>query len=107
MSVAELLGNMSLETWISIGGLFLLFLILTALHVSSLRAQREQDAARAEREIKARIDALMMKLEGKSMGRSGRINPSVNSVRPIRRAADRLVPAARCPAPAGRKAVRR
>ncbi|MEQ9227058.1 MAG: hypothetical protein RLO15_11985 [Parvibaculum sp.] len=95
-----------METWISVGGLVLLFLILTALHVSSLRAQREQDAARAEREIKARIDALMMKLEGKSMGRSGRINPSINPARPVRRTADRLVPAARCPAPVG-KAARR
>ncbi len=100
MSVAELLGNMSLETQISVGGLVLLFLILTALHVSSLRAQREQEAARSEREFKARVDALMRKLEGKSLGRGGRLNPSVVSSRPVRRSAEKLVPASRSGSPA-------
>lgn len=77
-----------------------MFVILTALHMSSLRAQREQEAARSEREIKARIDALMMKLEGKGVGRGGRVTPSVVRLRPVRRTAEKLVPAARCPSPA-------
>ncbi|ABS64669.1 hypothetical protein Plav_3062 [Parvibaculum lavamentivorans DS-1] len=106
MTVAELLGNMSMETQISVGGLILLFVILTALHMNSLRNQREQEAARSEREIKARIDALMRKLEGKSLGRGGRITSAVVSARPVRRTAEKLVPASRCPAPAKRASRR-
>lgn len=106
MSVAELLGNMSLETQISVGGLVLLFVILTALHMHSLRTQREQEAARSEREMKARIDALMLKLEGKSRGRSGRLEPAVVRAKPLRRTAEKLVPASRCPAPAAGRSSR-
>ena len=97
MSVAELLGNMSLETQISIGGLIFLVVILTALQVSSRRNQREMEQARSEREMRDRIDALMRKLEGTSkVASSGR-------VRPVRRTADRYVPAARCGTVSGRR----
>jgi hypothetical protein len=70
--------------------------ILTALHLHTRRALREQDALRAEREMAARIDALMRKLEGKN-GRNGRDNPAVARFRPLKRTAEKRVPAARCP----------
>lgn len=103
MSVAELLGRMSLETQVTIGGLVLLFVMLTALIASSRRSQREMEEARSEREIKARIEALMRKLEGKAISRSGRVVPAVARSRPVRRTADRQVPAARCGMPVARK----
>lgn len=89
MPVAELLGNMSQETLISIGGFVFLIVVLTALQVSSRRNQREMEQARTERDMRERIDALMIKLEGTSRAvSSGRI-------RPVQRAADKYVPAAR------------
>ena len=104
MSVAELLGNMSLETWIAVGGFIFLVVVLTALQVSSRRTQREMEEARTERDLKLRFDALMRKLEGKG-GRG--LSPS-GRVRPVRRTADRYVPAARCGAPAkGHKGLSR
>ncbi|PKP79098.1 MAG: hypothetical protein CVT81_01185 [Alphaproteobacteria bacterium HGW-Alphaproteobacteria-3] len=103
MSVAELLGNMSLETRITIGGLILLFAMLTALITSSRRSQREMEQARAERDIKERIEALMRKLEGKGTSRNGRVIPAVARSRPVRRTADRQVPAARYDKPAARR----
>lgn len=106
MPVAELLGNMSLETQVTIGGLVLLFAMLTALIASNRRNQREMEQLRAEREMKARIEALMRKLEGKAMSRSGRFIPAVARSRPVRRTADRQVPAARCSAPVARKSRR-
>jgi hypothetical protein len=106
MSVAELLGNMSLETQVTIGGLILLFVMLTALIASSRRNQREMEEARSEREIKERIEALMRKLEGKAISRSGRVMPAVVRSRPVRRTADRQVPAARCGKPVARKTGR-
>lgn len=97
MPVAELLGNMSLETLISIGGLIFLVVVLTALQVSSRRNQREMEQARTEREMRERIDALMGKLDG------GSRSVSSARLRPIRRTADRYVPAARCGKPFGRE----
>ncbi|PKQ07572.1 MAG: hypothetical protein CVT73_08510 [Alphaproteobacteria bacterium HGW-Alphaproteobacteria-12] len=106
MPVAELLGNMSLETQVTIGGLVLLFAMLTALIASNRRNQREMEQLRAEREMKARIEALMRKLEGKAMSRSGRVIPAVARSRPVRRTADRQVPAARTGKPVVRKTGR-
>lgn len=98
MSVAELLGSLSLETQIIITGLVVLFVILALLHASNLRTLREREAAHADREMKSRIDRLMQKLEGKSLGANGRIVPAVTRPRPLSRTADKKVPAARCPA---------
>ncbi len=42
MSLAELLGNLSLETQIIIAGLVVLFVILALLHASTLRDTRER-----------------------------------------------------------------
>lgn len=103
MSVAELLGSMSLETQVTIGGLVLLFVMLTALIASSRRSQREMEQARGEREMRARIEGLMRKLEGKAISRSGRVVPAVAWSRPVRRTTDRQVPAARCGMPVARK----
>ena len=99
MSLAELLGNLSLETQIIIAGLLVLFVILSLLHASNLRDMREREAAHADREMKTRLDRLMQKLEGKNIGANGRIVPVVSRPRPLSRAADKRVPAARCPAP--------
>lgn len=97
MSVAELLGELSRETLITIGGVIFLVVVLTALQVSSRRNSRELEQARSEREIRDRMDALMRKLEagGKTSGMSGRLKP-------VRRTADKYVPAARCGAPSAR-----
>ena len=100
MSVAELLGNLSLEVQIIIAGLVILFLMLAVLHASNLRSMREREAAHADREMRTRLDRLMQRLEGKSVGANGRIVPAVSRPRPLRRTADKRVPAARCPAPA-------
>ena len=99
MSLAELLGNLSLETQIIIAGVVVLFVILALLHASNLRDMREREAAHADREMRARLDRLMQKLEGKSIGANGRIVPAVSRPRPLSRTADKKVPAARCPAP--------
>ncbi|MEQ9315762.1 hypothetical protein [Parvibaculum sp.] len=99
MSLAELLGNLSLETQIIIAGLVVLFVILALLHASNLRDTREREAAYADREMRARLDRLMQKLEGRNVGANGRIVPAVSRPRPLSRTADKRVPAARCPAP--------
>lgn len=100
MSVAELLGNLSLETQIIVVGLVALFVILALLHASNLRSLRDREAAHADREMKARIDRLMQKLEGRNIGANGRIAPAVSWTRPQGRTAVKKVPAARCPVPA-------
>ena len=96
MSFVEMLDNLSLESQVSIGGLLLLLVILTTLHVRSLLALKAERAERSAREMSARIDALMRKLEGRG-GRSGRQEPAVVRPRPLRHRADKSVPAARCP----------
>lgn len=108
MSLAELLGNLSLETQISIGGLIFLVVVLTALQASSRRNQRELEQALAEREMRSRLDQLMLKLDGKNISRNGRLEPSVVRLRPVRRDAEKHIPAARCDKPSGvRKGVGR
>ncbi|PKQ03892.1 MAG: hypothetical protein CVT72_13765 [Alphaproteobacteria bacterium HGW-Alphaproteobacteria-11] len=96
MSYVEMLENLSVESQISIGGLLLLLVILTTLHVRSLLALRAERNERSAREMNARIDALMRKLEGNS-AKNGRLSPSVDRPRPLKRTAAKSVPAARCP----------
>lgn len=96
MSYVEMFESLSLESQISIGGLVLLLVILTALHVRSLLALRAERAERGAREMSARIDALMRKLEGKT-GKNGRPDPAILRPRPLQRSAAKTVPAARCP----------
>ena len=96
MSYVEMIENLSLESQISIGGLLLLLVILTTLHVRSLLALRAERAERSTREMNARIDALMRKLEGKGQ-KNGRLSPAIDRPRPLQRAAAKSVPAARCP----------
>jgi hypothetical protein len=97
MSVAELLGSLTLETQIIIGLVFL-FTLLTAVQVAYLRSIRAREEVQAERAMNAQLSRVISLLEGKGKrSANGRILPSEARFRPVKRTSDRTVPAARCP----------
>ncbi|MDX5364895.1 MAG: hypothetical protein LPK88_00595 [Alphaproteobacteria bacterium] len=105
MSVAELLGSLTLETQIIVAGLLFLVFMLSAVQIAYMRSIRAREAAQSERVMSAQISRVVSMLEDNGRrGANGRMLPAVARFRPVKRAADRKVPAARCPAnPSGKQ----
>ena len=98
MSVAELLGSLTLETQIIVAGLVFLFALLTAVQVAYLRSIRAREAVQTEKAMNAQLSRVVSLLEGKGRrSANGRILPIEARFRPVKRTSDRKVPAARCP----------
>ena len=108
MSVAELLGSLTLETQIIAYGLLFLAVLLTAVQVAYMRSIRAREAVQSERAMTAQLSRMVSLLEDNGRrGPSGRILPAQSRFRPIKKTADRKVPAARCPVSAPVKHGRR
>ncbi len=98
MSVAELLGSLTLETQIIVAGLLFLVIMLSAVQIVYMRSIRAREAAQAEQAMSAQISRVVSILEDNGRrGANGRLLPAVSRPRPVKRASDRKVPAARCP----------
>lgn len=100
MSVAELLGSLTLETQIIVAGLLFLVFMLSAVQIVYMRSIRACEAAQTEKAMTAQLSRVVSILEDNGRrGTNGRILPAVSRLRPVKRTADRKVPAARCPSP--------
>lgn len=101
MLVAEFLGSLTLETQIIAAGLLFLVLLLTAVQIIYMRSIRTREAAQTEKAMSAQLSRVVSLLEGNGRrSANGRLLPVKSRFRPVKRTADRTVPAARCPATA-------
>lgn len=104
MSIAELLGSLTLETQIIVAGLLFLVLMLSAVQIAYMRSIRAREAVQTEKAMTAQLNRVVSILEDNGRrGANGRILPAVSRLRPVKRTADRKVPAVRCPSPQANK----